>query len=152
MSRKHRLTPTPVYPNDTLLPVEQLPSLKEDDCFGKEWRLDATDCAICADANVCAIVFRQQMKPEEKALTDAHGPFLDSTVLPKDEVLLKLAEKVAEKQRAGEPLTVERLTQFLMTNLIKTKDTRLAELTIQRMIDLCPSVYVEGGNLLSKEA
>lgn len=80
MQREKRLNPT--FSNiDLTIPVkpkELMANIQEDDCFSRLWQADNKLCAICADNEVCGILYHKRQSKKVKELEKQKGGFLDS--------------------------------------------------------------------------
>lgn len=66
--------------------AEEIPPVTDDDCFGNEWDLTATECRQCADKEVCGILFKHRMKKRIKEVENETmaGKFLDTQTMDFD--------------------------------------------------------------------
>lgn len=53
--------------------------LQAGDCFGKEWDMSSEECPICADRDICGIVFKDLVDKKAKEIEKGTGSkFLDT--------------------------------------------------------------------------
>lgn len=84
-------------------------AVAENDCFGKEWDMSVRPCQVCADNEVCGILFGEVVKKKVADVEARNVPMLDKADLSliDDEETFKL---MCDKTGV---LTVEELIEFL---------------------------------------
>lgn len=94
---------------------------KDGDCFGKEWKPQHTECAACADQEVCGVIFQQvYLKTREQKVKKSRGiNFLDEVNfdrIPQDKLLKEI------KDNSGS-ITVKQVLKFV-THYSKCDDQK----------------------------
>jgi len=125
--------------------------LKDDECFGNMWDPQHKDCSICADIEVCGLLYQQTtIAAKKKKFEDENGPTLDLTEF--SNVDLKKLEAVAAKyQEEKDPMTLDELMDAV-ASLAKTKDTVAVreylkrELPLTNMIIQNNEIHVQNSN------
>lgn len=78
-----------------------------EDCFGKELDFDTRECQMCADNELCALLFQDTLGKKVKKFEQENGPTLDMADLSL--IDKKGLEKLIQ-DKSGE-LTVEELSK-----------------------------------------
>lgn len=119
-----------------ILPTEQT------DCFGVEFEGRASECSICADSELCMIIFSEKVKDKKLTFEIANGPLLDQSDL--QGVDMVRIEKLARKYESeGEPMTFQEL-QDLIKSQGNTKDDEAVIQFIKRELPLT-KIYLQEG-------
>jgi len=114
MPRKAKVDRTEV---DLLQPVnvgELKQLIKDDDCFGKEWNPQHKDCSICADVEVCGIIYQDTKVIPAKDKFDKKELPLDMASF--NAVKWKDIKKLIQQyEKDKEPLTMDELVEIVST-------------------------------------
>ena len=51
--------------------------LDSKDCFGNMWKPGCSECNICADNDICAILYKDTIGQKVAVITEENGPFAD---------------------------------------------------------------------------
>jgi hypothetical protein len=95
----------PVLPKD-IVPEEVT------DCWGTEYLPTCGECSICADFELCGIVFADNVKGKKLTFEIEHGPLLDTADF--SNVDMSRIERLATKyEDEGEPMTYEEMQQII---------------------------------------
>ncbi len=74
---------TPTFPDvDMSKPVnkkEIMSQIDSEDCFSREWHPEDKLCSMCADMELCGILFHARQNKRVKQLEKEEGGFLDTT-------------------------------------------------------------------------
>ena len=77
------IKPKPTVTHDSVIPMteKQKDAVKakipDEDCFGKMWDMRARACQVCADNEVCSIMYADVVKAKVKAVEDKYPTMLD---------------------------------------------------------------------------
>lgn len=144
----------PSFEFDLLYPIDMAKAqanVAEDDCFGKEWNPGVKDCSVCADAEVCGIVFQKEVKkPKQQALEKKDGPYLDQARLMTGEEFKFVEDTIKQTCVDMEPTSTEEMFQYFAAKM-KTKDEALVVNEMKRFIKSTPNVYTKNGLFFHKE-
>lgn len=104
--------------------------VKEDDCFGKEWNPQCIECSLCADVELCGIIYQDKVKSKVKDYQDKSGPSLDLVSFKYVDwtSIYKLAVKYKED---NSPLMYDELLDYVMDKAM-LKDKLTASFYIER--------------------
>jgi len=91
-----------------------------DDCFGKLWDPQHRACSVCADVDVCGIVFQETVVIPAKKKFDKETIPLDLTNF-RGINWNKVIVVVRKYQDSGEPMTYDELFSYIK-GLANTKD------------------------------
>jgi hypothetical protein len=85
-----------------------------DECFGNAWEPSDKDCSICADIEICGILYQDKIKKKEatiKAKQKSH--FIDVGDFAKvpEVKVIKICKRYFDD---GEPLTLEELMELVI--------------------------------------
>lgn len=95
--------------------------LKDDECFGNMWDPQHKDCSICADIEVCGLLYQQTtIAAKKRNFEKENGPTLDMTDFSRVD-LKKLEAVAAQYQKNKDPMTLNELMDAV-ASLAKTKD------------------------------
>jgi uncharacterized Fe-S cluster-containing radical SAM superfamily enzyme len=99
---------------DLLVPVVpgNLHPVEPSDCFGNEYLPTCGDCSVCADMELCSIIFADNVKRKKLTFEIEHGPMLDTADFAN--VDMSRIERLATKyEDEGEPMTYEEMQQII---------------------------------------
>ena len=129
---------------DLLVPVTPESVMPEEvtDCFGQEFQARNSDCSLCADGDLCQIVYTEKVKDKKKDFEVEHGPLMDETDFKGIDMtrIEKLAKLYQEKE---EPMTFEEL-QDIIKEEAYTKDSEAVIQFIKRELPLTKMYLKEG--------
>jgi len=129
---------------DLLQPVnvgELKQLIKDDDCFGKEWNPQHKDCSICADVEVCGIIY------QDTKVMPAKVKF-DKETLPLDMATFEavnwgqIKKLVRQYEKDDEPLSMDELVEIAMTQS-GMKDPQIVMLYIEQKLPELGLVHTE---------
>jgi len=129
---------------DLLVPVipESIVPTEATDCFGIEFESRASECSICADAELCQIKWAEDVKGKKLTFEVMNGPLLDCSDL--QGVNMAKIERLALKyQSEGEPMTFQEL-QDVIASQANTKDNEAVIQFIKRELPLT-KIYLKEG-------
>jgi len=112
------------------------PSKPQDDgCFGNMWDPQHKDCSICADIEVCGILYQQNhIQIKKQKFEEENGPTLDMTDF--EAISIEKVEKLAlQYQNDQEPMTVDELISYIKTQA-RTKDTVAVREYLKRVLPM----------------
>jgi len=118
---------------DLLKPVN-VSQIKIDDkdCFGNMWDPQDKDCSICADAEVCGIIYQEHhIKPKTEKFEKQETP-LDLMNFNKVE-WEKIIKLVKRYEGEGSPLLFDELVD-IVCDYASTKDRVTAEIYITKIL------------------
>lgn len=128
MERRKKDKKTP----GTLLEPINIDSLRvwdEDDCFGKMWDPQHRSCSVCADVDVCGIIFQETQVIPAKKKFDRETTPLDLTNLQAIN-WTSLKALIASYEIAEEPMTYDELFEYIK-DVGKTKDDYTVKIFIE---------------------
>jgi hypothetical protein len=127
-----------------LIPVDPatIQTTEQSDCFGREYSPHASECAMCADNELCAILWAENIKGKKAIFEAEHGPLLDSVDFAGVDMarIERLAKKYEEEKA---PMTFEEL-QKLIQEQANTKDVESIIQFIKRELPLTKMYLKEG--------
>jgi hypothetical protein len=129
---------------DLLVPVtlESITPEEVSDCFGLEFAARNSDCSLCADADLCQIVYTEKVKGKKLTLEIENGPMMDAVDFKG--VNMKRIEALARKyQESDQPMTFEEL-QEVIRGEANTKDDEAVIQFIKRELPLTMMYLSEG--------
>lgn len=89
---------------------KRMSMVREDNCFGRELDFETRECQVCADNELCALLFKDKVDAKVRDFESRKGPTLDMadfSLVNKD----KLYEDIVK--RSGE-MTTEQLSERVM--------------------------------------
>jgi len=104
-----------------------------DDCFGKEWDAYDKSCQVCADCDVCGILFSDLVKKKvhEVELQEKNrgAAFLDTAEMFRnlDGLKDKMSKLVIKRDATDNPLTVEDLVEYVKDKYNISDDVAIKE-------------------------
>ena len=101
----------------------------EDDCFGKMWDPQHRSCSVCADVDVCGIIFQETQVIPAKKKFDRETVPLDLTNLQAVN-WTSLIALIASYEIAEEPMTYDELFEYIK-EVGKTKDDYTVKIFIE---------------------
>lgn len=110
----------------------------EESCFGKMWDMSAKECGMCADSDMCGILYQEIVDNKVKEVASRNVKFLDETDF--DLINTELL-KTTIKSASGE-MTVAGLLQWVMEAAHTADDVAAIE-WIKRFIKSEPSIYTK---------
>jgi len=125
----------PVVPGD-LQPEEKT------DCFGVEYSPRDSTCSLCADIDLCGIVFQEKVKDKKLTFEIENGPLLDQTDFQGVD-MVRIEKLVRKYEGEGEPMTFKEL-QDLIAGQANTKDSEAVIQFIKRELPLT-NIYLKEG-------
>lgn len=128
MERKKRATKTEV---SRLKPLNIDDLSQSDDCFGKAWDPQHRLCSVCADVDICGVVFQEKVVIPKKKKFDMSLP-LDLLDFKKVD-WAKIGKLVKKYQDGGEPMMYEELVAYIKT-LANIKDPFMIKLFIEKSL------------------
>lgn len=142
MERTKRTTKLDV---SRLKPINIEELSQSDDCFGKAWDPQHRSCSVCADVDICGVVFQDKVVIPKKDKFEESLP-LDMTNF--DAVNWdKMSLLVSKYLQDGAPLTYEELFE-LVQNTSKNKDTYITKLYIEKSLEPNGLKCDEAGNIV----
>lgn len=124
-------------------------TLKENDCFGRLWDPRENDCAVCADCQLCGIVFNEKtVKAKRKQLEAEKGPFLDQVKPLSNEAANNLNNSILGMITDGDSISINDLYDAVK-KLTKSKDKVFIERESQAFLD-AHGFVIENGILTHK--
>lgn len=120
----------------TLLEPINIDSLKvtdENDCFGKMWDPQHRSCSVCADVEVCGIIFQEAQVIPAKNKFDKETVPLDLTNLQAVN-WDKIKTLIGNYAKSGEPMTYDELFEHVKTSG-KTKDNYTVKIFIEAALN-----------------
>jgi hypothetical protein len=106
---------------------------QSDDCFGKAWDPQHRLCSICADVDICGVVYQEKVVIPKKKKFDESLP-LDLLDFSKVD-WAKIGKLVKKYQDDGEPMTYEELMRYIK-DLANIKDEFMIKLFIEKSLKL----------------
>ncbi len=101
---------------------------QSDDCFGKAWDPQHRMCSVCADVDICGVVYQEKVVIPKIKKFDLSLPLdlLDFSKVDWD----KVSKLVSKYQDAGEPMMYEELMRYVK-DLANIKDEFMIKLFIE---------------------
>jgi hypothetical protein len=129
---------------DLLFPVspELIVPEEQTDCFGQEFEARNYDCSLCADSDLCQIVYIEKIKDRKLTFEIMNGPLLDVTDF-KGVDMARIEKLVKKYEEEGEPMTFEEL-QKIIQGEANTKDVEAIIQFIKRELPLTKMYLKEG--------
>lgn len=119
---------------DLLVPVNVDDfKLDEDDCFGRMWEPTNKDCSICADIEVCGIIYQDRViKPKKKQYEEEGATPLD---LAKFEQVdwINIVKVVEKYEKDGDPMVLSELIDYVK-GIANVSDDSIIELYIKSRV------------------
>jgi len=104
---------------------------QSDDCFGKAWDPQHRLCSICADVDICGVVFQEKVVIPKKKKFDVSLP-LDLLDFEKVD-WAKIGKLVKKYQDEGEPMTHKELMSYIK-GMANIKDDFMVKLFIEKSL------------------
>lgn len=145
MERKKRVKKTEV---SRLKPLNIDDLSQSDDCFGKAWDPQHRLCSVCADVDICGVVFQEKVVIPKKKKFDESLP-LDLLDFKKID-WAKIVKLVSQYQDEGEPMTYEELMQYVK-DLAHIKDPFMVKLFIEKSLKPNNLKCSEHGEIITYE-
>ncbi len=127
------------------LNIEELS--KATDCFGSMWDPTHRSCSVCADVDICGVVYQETQVLPKKAKFDKEKP-LDTASFDKVN-WDKLTKLVSKYQEDGDPLSYEELLQ-LITDMSNFKDDYTVKVFIEKGLHDNDLVCNDDGSITKK--
>jgi len=112
------------------------------DCFGNEFESHASECSICADAELCLIIWSEKVKTKKKEFEVKTGPNLDQCDFQGVD-MIKIERLAKKYEEEGEPMTFEELQKIIQEQAV-TKDVESIIQYIKRELPLTKMYLKEG--------
>ncbi len=114
--------------------IDSLKNTDETDCFGKLWDPQHRSCSVCADVDVCGIIFQEtQVIPAKKKFDKKTVP-LDLTNLQAIK-WDKIKTLIGSYAKAGDdPMTYDELFEYIK-EVGKTKDDYTVKIFIENSLN-----------------
>lgn len=130
---------------DLLVPISQvtLPPVEEGDCFGKMWDIKHTQCQVCADSEICGILFSEKVADREAEIEKENNKFLDSSDwagLEQTDLRIWLAAKTR---------SVEDFLDYILVKANTTDETAAVEY-IKRFVAANDNISIKKGQIIVK--
>lgn len=125
MARQKRTKKTEI---SRLKPLNIEDLSQSDDCFGKAWDPQHRMCSVCADVDICGVVYQEKVVIPKTKKFDESLP-LDLLDFSKVD-WAKIGNLVKKYQDAGEPMMYEELMRYIK-DLANIKDEFMIKLFIE---------------------
>lgn len=121
---------------------------QSDDCFGKAWDPQHPLCSVCADIDICGVVYQETVVIPKIKKFDESLP-LDLLDFSKVD-WAKIGKLVSRYQDEGEPMTYEELMQYVR-ELANIKDPFMIKLFIEKSLKPNKLKCTEHGEIITHE-
>jgi len=121
---------------------------QSDDCFGKAWDPQHPLCSVCADIDICGVVYQETVVIPKIKKFDESLP-LDLLDFKKVD-WAKIGKLVSRYQDEGEPMTYEELMQYVR-ELANIKDPFMIKLFIEKSLKPNKLKCTEHGEIITHE-
>lgn len=115
------------------------------DCFGKIWDAQHRLCSVCADVDICGVVYQEKIVIPKKKKFDVSLP-LDLLDFKKVD-WAKIGRLVKKYQDDGEPMTYEELMRYV-GQLANIKDPFMIKLFIEKSLKPNNLMCTEHGEII----
>ena len=130
---------------DLTIPIDKTKiTTQEGDCFGKEWDPETKECAMCADSEVCGIIFDDQVR-STISKKESESKYLDQVDANLD--VQKIKNIVKYTCDCNEPTTVEELFEYCKYKTGLKSDEAVIDI-MKRLIKSTPELYTKDGIVL----
>ena len=122
-------------PGTLLEPIntDSLQVTNADDCFGKMWDPQHRACSVCADVEVCGIIFQEaQVIPAKKKFDKDTVPLDLTNLHAVNWDRLKLV--IVKYTKEGDLMTYDELFEYVQ-KVAKTKDTYTIKIYIENSLN-----------------
>lgn len=143
MERKKRTKKTDI---SRLIPVNIDDLSQSDDCFGKAWDPQHRYCSVCADVDICGVVFQERVVLPKKDKFDLTQP-LDLANFEKVD-WARIGKVVKKYQDEGEPMTYEELMDYI-GDYTGMKDEFMIKLFMEKELPNNGLKCNESGNIIT---
>jgi len=116
-------------------------NLDEQDCFGNMWDIRDKMCGICADNELCMIIYQDKIKKQKMQFDNSEKKSLDMGDFNKVN-WKKIVELVVKLNNEGNPLTYEELFEAIKS---------LSNITEKSILDIYITSNIPVHNLYIKD-
>ena len=125
---------------DLTIPLNKA-ALTKQGCFGKEWDVTANECRVCADRDVCGILFKDVVD----AKAEEHEAATGSTFLDKSDYNFTDEERAAIVAKIESGVTTAKELKSFIMEAANSSDETAGILNTKRFVKSEPSVYTKDG-------
>ena len=118
---------------------------QSDDCFGKAWDPQHRSCSVCADVDICGVVFQETAVIPKKKKFDESLP-LDLSDFEKVD-WAKIGKLAAKYRDEGEPMMYEELMRIIK-DVSGMKDEFMIKLYIEKNLTNNGLISNDNGEVL----
>lgn len=137
----NRLNRTDKTEIDLTKPVDVDSIEKDGSCFGEEWEARDNYCQICADSELCSILYAAKVKKMEEAIKKEGEKFLDSSDFEGVDKM-DLSIWLGAKER-----TAEEFLEYIMEQA-NTIDEEAAYLYVVRYVKKHKHISIKDGKII----